>query len=136
MSGVATVTSVILVTTAILVVGFDWKLNILESVAITLAIGLSVDFSLHYAVKATSSGTGGVGGGTADDVSGVVRGLESMAIPVTMAAVTTASSGLCLIPTRLLAYIRIGTFIVVLMTVSWTFSTFFLHALLQVLIKP
>lgn len=27
-----------------------WQLNILESVAITLAIGLSVDFSLHYAV--------------------------------------------------------------------------------------
>ena len=27
-----------------------WKLNILESVAATLAIGLSVDFTLHYGV--------------------------------------------------------------------------------------
>ena len=27
-----------------------WELNILESVVITLAIGLSVDFTLHYGI--------------------------------------------------------------------------------------
>ena len=43
-SAAATVCSVILVTVALLVTGFDWKLNILESVSMTLAIGLSVDF--------------------------------------------------------------------------------------------
>ena len=33
-----------------ILVFMGWKLNILESVAITLAIGLSVDFTLHYAM--------------------------------------------------------------------------------------
>ena len=40
---------IIFVSMAILVF-MGWKLNILESVAITLAIGLSVDFTLHYAM--------------------------------------------------------------------------------------
>ena len=46
---VLTITGVIFVSMAILVF-MGWKLNILESVAITLAIGLSVDFTLHYAM--------------------------------------------------------------------------------------
>jgi len=132
-SAAATVCSVILVTTAILVTLFDWRLNILESVAITLAIGLSVDFSLHYAVTYQSS--------TAffettsdydEDEARIRRTIRTMALPVTMAAFTTFLAGACLLPTRVLAYIQIGTFIVILMTVSWAYSTFFLHALLQV----
>ena len=30
-----------------------WELNILESVVVTLSIGLSVDFTLHYGIMYT-----------------------------------------------------------------------------------
>ncbi len=49
-AAVLTVSGVIFASVAALVVLGGWRLNVLESVAITLAIGLSVDFTLHYAV--------------------------------------------------------------------------------------
>ena len=52
--------------------------------------------------------------------------------PVAMAALTTLLAGACLLPTRVLAYIQIGTFIVVVMAASWLFSTFFLLSVLCV----
>ena len=44
-----TVACVIFVTVAALVL-LGWRLNVLEAVAVTVAIGLSVDFTLHYSV--------------------------------------------------------------------------------------
>jgi predicted RND superfamily exporter protein len=38
------------VTVAILVL-FGWTLNVVESIAVSVAIGLAVDFSLHYGVQ-------------------------------------------------------------------------------------
>uniref|UniRef100_A0A1A9UNQ7 Uncharacterized protein n=1 Tax=Glossina austeni TaxID=7395 RepID=A0A1A9UNQ7_GLOAU len=35
----------------------DWELNILESVTMSTAIGLAVDFSLHYGIHYRSSPT-------------------------------------------------------------------------------
>ena len=46
---VVSISGVILSTVGLLSL-LGWRLNILESVAITLAIGLSVDFTLHYAI--------------------------------------------------------------------------------------
>ena len=57
--------------------------------------------------------------------------LAVMAGPVTMAALTTAGAGACLLPTRVLAYTQIGSFLVVLMLVSWLLSTFTLQSLLS-----
>ena len=48
-----------------------------------------------------------------------------------MAALTTAGAGACLLPTRVLAYTQIGSFLVVLMLVSWLLSTFTLQSLLS-----
>ena len=122
---ILTVFSVILITIAILVL-LGWELNILESVVITLAIGLSVDFTLHYGIMYKLSGQ-------TDRACSVRSSLASVGSPVTMAAFTTFAAGLCLLPARVLAYIQIGTFIVVLMTISWIFSTFFFLALLELL---
>ena len=120
---ILTVFSIILITVGVLVM-LGWELNILESVVITLAIGLSVDFTLHYGIMYKLS--------TGTERTGSVRySLATMASPVTMAAFTTLSAGLCLLPARVMAYIQIGTFIVVLMTISWIFSTFFFQSLLS-----
>ena len=54
---ILTVFLIILSTIATLVL-LGWELNILESVIITLAIGLSVDFSLHYGIMYNLAGHG------------------------------------------------------------------------------
>merc|ERR1719242_2788113 len=120
---ILTVFSIILITVGILVM-LGWELNILESVIITLAIGLSVDFTLHYGIMYRLAGHG-------DRDRCVRHSIALMSSPVSMAALTTLSAGLCLLPTRVLAYIQIGTFILVLMTVSWLLSTFLFPALLS-----
>merc|ERR1719350_1383740 len=120
---ILTVFSVILVTITILVL-LGWELNILESVVITLAIGLSVDFTLHYGIMYKLSGE-------TDRDKAVTFSIATMASPVSMAALTTLSAGVCLLPTRVLAYIQIGTFIAVLMSISWIFSTFFFQSIMR-----
>ena len=54
---IVTVFLIILATIASLVL-LGWELNILESVIITLAIGLSVDFTLHYGIMYKLAGHG------------------------------------------------------------------------------
>ena len=128
-SAATTVCATIFVTVGVLILIFDWKLNILESVAITLSIGLSVDFSLHYAITYTNASSK-----KGNDVErSVIYAVVNMAAPVSMAALTTFLAGVCLLPTRVLAYIQIGTFIAILMSTSWVFSTFFFHALLRII---
>ena len=64
--------------------------------AITLAIGLSVDFTLHYAVKfrqAASKGDRGGGG----NMGRVAYAASQTAGPVAMAAFTTLLAGMALL---------------------------------------
>ena len=121
---VLTICGVIFVSMAILVF-MGWKLNILESVAITLAIGLSVDFTLHYGVMYKKALKSKFHDESKIKESSVVYAISHIGGPVTMAAFTTLLPGLCLLPSRVLAYIQIGTFIIVLMAISWLLATFF-----------
>ncbi len=151
---VATVAAVIAVSVGALL-GLGWKLNILESVAITLIIGLSVDFTLHYAIMYKVSATSRMrrrrksscGSSLSQEQqqqqqqqrcepssseADVVFSVSQMAAPVSMAALTTSIAGLCLLPSRVLAYVQIGTFIAVVTSASLVYSTFFLQSLLSV----
>ncbi|XP_026490147.1 protein dispatched [Vanessa tameamea] len=110
------------VTIAILVLN-GWKLNILESVAISTSAGLAVDFSLHYALSFTNaSGT---------KSSRVKFALSTSAGPTAAAALTTGFAGIFLLRSNLLPYSQIGTFLALIMSVSWTYATFFLCSLLN-----
>ncbi|XP_063242455.1 protein dispatched isoform X2 [Bacillus rossius redtenbacheri] len=121
-----TITCIIFVTVATLVL-LGWKLNVLESVAISVAIGLAVDFSLHYGVHYRMCP-----GGDDDRSSAVAFAISRMGGPTAMAALTTAAAGAFMLPSSVLAYIQIGVFLVVVMVVSWVYSTFFLGALLRI----
>lgn len=101
------------------------QLNILESVSVSIAVGLSVDFTLHYAVGYQLSGQ------EVDRESAVVYTLSRMSSPIAMAAVTTLSAGAAVLPSSLVAYQQIGTFVVVVMITSWLYSTLFLTSLLR-----
>lgn len=121
------ITCSIFVTMAILVL-LGWKLNILESIAVSTAIGLTVDFSLHYTVNYRLAPRDSRN----DREEATKFSLTNMLKPVTMAALTTGIVGAFMLPSPILAYIQIGTFLLTVMGVSWLYSTFHLGSLLAI----
>ncbi|KAF9409485.1 hypothetical protein HW555_011160 [Spodoptera exigua] len=112
------------ITIAILVLN-GWKLNVLESVAISTSAGLAVDFNLHYALSyANANGA---------KSARVKCALSSSSGPTAAAALTTGFAGIFLLRSNLLPYSQIGSFLALIMVVSWTYATFFLCSLLQLL---
>lgn len=122
---VLTVTLTILTTISCLVL-LGWKLNVLESIAVSTAIGLAVDFTLHFGVNYRLSPL-------TDRVSAVRFSLSRMIGPTVMAAATTAAAGAFMIPSSVLAYTQIGSFLVIVMSISWLYGTFFFASLLCVM---
>ncbi|EEB17830.1 conserved hypothetical protein [Pediculus humanus corporis] len=121
---VITISCIIFVTVGFLVL-IGWRLNVLESIAVTTAIGLAVDFSLHYGIHYGLSIDN-------DRKSAVEFTLNKMIGPTFMAALTTGAAGFFMLPSSVLAYIQIGVFLLILMTSSWFYSTIFLMSLLSV----
>lgn len=120
-----TITFVMLVTTASLVL-LGWELNILESVIITVSVGLSIDFTLHY----------GVAYRLAPDLDRKNRAHCSMVrvgSVIFVAAVTTFLAGLFMFPSVTLVYQKFGTFLVLVISISWMYSTLFFQSLLNVI---
>lgn len=111
------------VTIAILVLN-GWKLNILESVAISTSAGLAVDFSLHYALSYTNA--------NGAKSARVKYALTASAGPTAAAALTTGFAGIFLLRSNLLPYSQIGSFLALIMIISWTYATFFLCSLLHI----
>lgn len=109
------------VTIAILVLN-EWKLNVLESVAISTSAGLAVDFSLHYALSYTNA--------NGAKSARVKYALSASAGPTAAAALTSGFAGIFLLRSNLLPYSQIGTFLALIMSISWVYATFFLCSLL------
>lgn len=120
---VVTVLLTIFVTVAILIV-LGWKLNILESVTVSTAIGLAVDFSLHYGIHYRLSPS-------CERLAATQFSLSRIIGPTAMAAITTGVAGALMLFSNVLPYLQIGIFLLVVMSVSWTYATFFLMSLLK-----
>ena len=122
---IITITGAIFTTVASLVL-LGWELNVVESVTISVAIGLSIDFTLHY----------GMSYRLAPDLHRqmrVVSALCRVGNPVTMAAVTSFLAGIFLLASTVLAYQQLGVFLILVMLISWFFSTFYFNSLLAIL---
>ncbi|XP_048733211.1 protein dispatched homolog 1-like isoform X2 [Ostrea edulis] len=103
-----------------------WELNILESVVITVAVGLSIDFTLHIGVSFRNS----------PDLSKdmrIVSTTSKLGGVVTMAAITTFLAGALMMPSTILAYQKFGTFLMIVISTSWLYAVFFFQSLLCVL---
>lgn len=120
---ILTIAGIIFCTIASLVL-LDWQLNILESVIIGVSIGLSIDFTLHYGMAYRLSPD-------LDRETRVICALSRMGSPVSMAALTTFLAGALVMPSTVLAYRQLGTFLMLLMSISWLMSTLFFMALLR-----
>lgn len=114
---IVSISSTIVSTLAILIL-LGWRLNIIESITISLAIGLAIDSTLHYTIayKLLSKG---------NHLLGIQRTVARIASPVAMGALTTFVAGLGMMPSSIEAYQLIGTFLIVLCTCSWFYSTLF-----------
>lgn len=121
---IATVSFTVITTVAILVL-MNWKLNVLESISVSTAIGLSVDFSLHYGLHYRMCTE-------LERVPCAKYALSRMIGPTAMAALTTGCCGAFMLPSNILAYIQIGKFLIIIMSVSWLYATLFLMSLLTV----
>ncbi|XP_075159969.1 RND transporter family member dispatched [Haematobia irritans] len=120
---VVTVLLTIFVTVAILIM-LGWKLNILESVTVSTAIGLAVDFSLHYGIHYRLSPS-------CERLAATQFSLSRIIGPTAMAAITTGIAGALMLFSSVLPYRQIGIFLLLVMSVSWSYSTFFLMSLLK-----
>ncbi|KAL3873645.1 hypothetical protein ACJMK2_036740 [Sinanodonta woodiana] len=122
---VVTIAAIMLVTTAALVL-LGWELNILESVIITVAIGMSVDHTLHYGVAYQLSPE-------LDRGKRVQCSIIHVGSVIFMAALTTFLPGALMMPSVTLVYQKFGIFLMLIISVSWTFSTLFFQSLLNVI---
>ncbi|XP_063429567.1 protein dispatched homolog 1-like isoform X1 [Mytilus trossulus] len=101
----------------------NWELNILEAVILTVALGMSVDYTLHYAVVYRLSPD-------IDRENKIVSCVHSMGSVITMAAITTFLAGALMMPATVLVYKKFGIFLMLVISVSWTYSTIFFLSLL------
>ena len=116
-----TITLAIAATIACLVF-MGWELNIIESVTISLAVGLSIDFTIHYGVAYRLS----------SEKYQKARVRESFArvgSAVVMAGLTTFLAGSAMMPSHIMGYRELGIFLMLVMTFSWLFATFFFQSL-------
>lgn len=121
---ISTVTITIFTIVAVLVL-MGWKLNVLECISICSAIGLSIDFSLIYSVHYRMSPE-------SDRKSSAHFSLSRMIGPTLMVALTTGFAGAFMLLSDVLAYIQLGKFLIIVMSISWMYATFFLMSLLRI----
>ncbi|XP_068433710.1 protein dispatched homolog 1 [Clinocottus analis] len=103
-----------------------WELNVLESVTISVAVGLSVDFAVHYGVAYRLAHE-------PDREGKVIFSLSRMGSAIAMAALTTFVAGAMMMPSTVLAYTQLGTFMMLIMCISWAFATFFFQCMCRCL---
>ncbi|KAK2174347.1 hypothetical protein NP493_810g01041 [Ridgeia piscesae] len=119
-----TISLTIAVTMAALVL-LGWEVTLFDSIVISLAVGLSIDFSIHYGIgyKVAPSQH------RKDRVHDVLCSIGSA---VAMAAITTFAAGTSVSFGLLVTYKHFGTFLMLVMTISWCFGTLFFLPLLSV----
>ena len=119
---VSIATSIFLTVASLVLLG--WELNILESVTISVAVGLSIDFTLHYGMAYRLSPD-------LEREARVACATGRMGSPVAMAALTSFLAGAAMMPSTVLAYRKLGIFLMLVMSISWTCATLFYQALLR-----
>ncbi|XP_071954240.1 protein dispatched homolog 1-like [Antedon mediterranea] len=99
-----------------------WELNVMESVIFSLAVGLSVDFTIHYGVAYRLAPF-------PDRQSRVCFSIRSLAPAITMAAFSTFVPGVCMFPAITLIYQQMAVFLTLIMSISLAYSTFFFQSI-------
>jgi hypothetical protein len=119
LAGILTISTIIVVILAVLIL-LKWTLGVAESILISLTIGLSIDFALHYIVAYSEGLRSRLSHGV------IQRILSEVGSPIALATITTSLAGFVIVWSDILAYQELGTFLMLIAIVSWLTSTFFL----------
>ena len=95
-----------------------WELNVLESLAISISAGMSIDFAIHYGVAYKHAYS-------EDRNYRVSKALERVGCAIVMAAITTFIAGSLVLPSQVHVFLQSGTLFMVIMASSYLYSTFF-----------
>lgn len=97
-----------------------WSLGVMESICVTAAAGLSVDYVSHVAVlMANHDGLGSESGGDAATVSGRLRhALATVGPSVVGACVTSCGAAAFLLPATIVFFSKFGAFVVTTLLAS------------------
>ncbi|MEE6491909.1 hypothetical protein FKM82_016420 [Ascaphus truei] len=111
----------VLVTVGLLVL-LEWQLNVVESLFISAAVGLSVDFTVSYCISYHLCPH-------SDRLSRVAFSLKQISCATAMGASTMFSAGVIMLPATVLAYRKLGIFIMMIQCISCGFASFFFQSL-------
>ncbi|XP_019375472.1 PREDICTED: protein dispatched homolog 2 [Gavialis gangeticus] len=118
---VMAITGTVLVTVGLLVL-LEWQLNAVESLFISAAVGLSIDFTVNYCISYHLCPH-------SDRLSRVAFSLKQMSCATAMAASALFSAGIIMLPATVLAYRKLGIFIMMIKCISCGFASFFFQSL-------
>ena len=118
-----TIGAIVVVTVGVLVL-LEWELNVLESMTITLAVGLSIDFVIHLGVAFQFCSNEWAWDQRMAHV------LRRVGTAVTMASLTTFLAGLSIVEVDVESFLKLGIFLMLVMFVSWLYAMFFFLPLL------
>uniref|UniRef100_A0A8C8VR13 Dispatched RND transporter family member 2 n=1 Tax=Pelusios castaneus TaxID=367368 RepID=A0A8C8VR13_9SAUR len=118
---VTAITGTVLVTVGLLVL-LEWQLNAMESLFISAAVGLSTDFTVNYCISYHLCPH-------SDRLSRVAFSLKQMSCATAMVASALFSAGVIMLPATVLAYRKLGIFIMMIKCISCGFASFFFQSL-------
>ncbi|XP_072043684.1 protein dispatched homolog 1-like [Amphiura filiformis] len=123
---ILTVAFAVFVTVASLVL-LGWELNIFESVILILSVGLCVDFTIHYGVAYRLADLA-ISRRQKTEFS-----IETMTGAISVAALSAFLAGVFMLAANINAYLQLGLFLTLVMSVSWVYSTFFFQSLCRIM---
>lgn len=123
LAGTVAIGTIIITTVAILIL-LGWTLGVAESILVSLTIGLSIDFALHYSVAYRDCH------GPGSNKLTVYRILAEVGSPIALATITTSLAGFVIVWSDILAYQELGVFLMLIAGISWLASTLFLIPIL------
>uniref|UniRef100_A0ABM5FAF3 Protein dispatched homolog 2 n=1 Tax=Pogona vitticeps TaxID=103695 RepID=A0ABM5FAF3_9SAUR len=118
---ITAIAGTVLVTIGLLVL-LEWQLNAVESLFISAAVGLSIDFTVNYCISYHLCPY-------SDRVSRVAFSLKQMSCATVMGTCALFSAGVIMLPTTVLAYRKLGIFMMMLKCISCGFASFFFQSL-------
>ncbi|KAJ8043275.1 Protein dispatched-like 1 [Holothuria leucospilota] len=94
-----------------------WELNVFESAILSLAVGLSVDFTIHYGVAYKLAPD-------RDRKGRAIYAVKTLSGAITIAAVSTFTAGALMLPATVINYVQLGVFLTLVMSISWMYANF------------
>jgi hypothetical protein len=102
-----------------------WQLNILESIIISVAVGMSVDFVAHYSHSYLHSEG-------ADRDERVLKCMSTMGVSVLTGAITTFMAGFFMSLAQTLFFFQFGVFMMSTMGFAWIYTNFMFVPLISI----